>query len=83
MISPGHYTTERVSKRIRLSLNSESEVDELLFQVQLEKSRLAQQKFRHTDTYKALAILEKVQVEQYTEILGILLTAANCDQQDR
>lgn len=58
-------------------LDSKKDMNDILYKVQLEKARLVKEKLRHSDMYKALEILEKVQVEQYTESLNILLTTAN------
>jgi hypothetical protein len=45
---------------VRNLLESEKDVDDMLYKVQLEKARLVKEKLRHSDIYKALAILEKV-----------------------
>ncbi|CAO3665341.1 unnamed protein product [Rhizopus stolonifer] len=62
---------------VRNLLDSEIDMDDMLYKVQLEKARLVKEKLRHSDINKTLAILEKVQVEQFTETLNILLTTAN------
>ncbi|CEG66265.1 hypothetical protein RMATCC62417_02876 [Rhizopus microsporus] len=62
---------------VRNLLDSKKDMNDILYKVQLEKARLVKEKLRHSDMYKALEILEKVQVEQYMEILNILLTTAN------
>ncbi|KAG0754939.1 hypothetical protein G6F57_000094 [Rhizopus arrhizus] len=45
---------------VRNLLDSEKDMDDILYKVQLEKARLVKEKLRHSDMYKALAILEKV-----------------------
>lgn len=62
---------------VRNLLDSEKDMNDIPYKVQLEKTRLVKENLRHSDMYKALAILEKVQVKQYTETLNILLTTAN------
>lgn len=62
---------------VRNLLDSKKDMNDILYKVQLEKARLVKEKLRHSDMYKALEILEKVQIEQYMEILNILLTTAN------
>ncbi|PHZ07672.1 uncharacterized protein RHIMIDRAFT_95344 [Rhizopus microsporus ATCC 52813] len=45
---------------VRNLLDSEKDMDDILYKVQLEKARLVKEKLRHSDMYKALAILEKM-----------------------
>ncbi|CAO3691492.1 unnamed protein product [Rhizopus stolonifer] len=45
---------------VRNFLDNEKDMDDILYKVQLGKARLVKEKLRHSDMYKALAILEKV-----------------------
>ncbi|GAN02575.1 hypothetical protein MAM1_0024d02019 [Mucor ambiguus] len=45
---------------VRNLLDSEKDMDDILYKVQLVKARLVTEKLRHSDMYKALTILEKV-----------------------
>ncbi|RCH78679.1 hypothetical protein CU097_000166, partial [Rhizopus azygosporus] len=47
---------------VRNLLDSKKDMNDILYKVQLEKARLVKEKLRHSDMYKALAILEKVQL---------------------
>lgn len=45
---------------VRDLLASDEDMDGIRYKLQLEKARLAREKSRYSDTYKTLAVLEKV-----------------------
>ncbi|ORE00856.1 hypothetical protein BCV72DRAFT_218375 [Rhizopus microsporus var. microsporus] len=57
---------------VRNLLDSEKDMDDILYKVQLEKARLVKEKLRHSDMYKALAILEKITKVDISLIISLL-----------
>ncbi|KAG1473309.1 hypothetical protein G6F56_001023 [Rhizopus delemar] len=56
----GTNSVDEAMADVRNLLDSEKDMEDMLYKVQLGKARLVKEKFRHSDMYKTLAILEKV-----------------------